>query len=357
MKKVILNGIALTGKEIYGVQRYATEILFALDKIIEPGVMEVVIPEKGERELELKRIKTVKVPVDVSKQRVVRLWNWFGFSRYVRKKNGISMDLTLTLPVGKCDIVAIHDCIIERCKQNSNTLKKKAGRLLYIFKVFLNVKRAHVVVTVSEYSRRDISRLYHIPLKKITILPNSWQHFDRIEVSEKVLQRYGVIEGEYFFALGSRLYHKNFRWIAEAARQNPKYKFIVSGSNNLGTSDTALDHTTENLIYAGYLSDEDVKALMMHCKAFIQPSLYEGFGIPPMEAMSTGARCIVSYRTSLPEIYRNSVWYIEPTDYNGIDMDRIMSERIANNNEVLDRFSWDKTAKKMLRVIYSLAKE
>ena len=142
--------------------------------------------------------------------------------------------------------------------------------------------------------------------------------------------------------------------MAAAARQNPKYTFVVSGSNLLSTSDSKLnDEKPNNLIFTGYLSDGEIKALMAGCKVFIQPSLYEGAGMPPMEAMSTGARCIVSNRTSLPELYGNSVWYIDPEKYEGIDIDGIMSGEIADNKEVLDRFSWAKSARRM----YSLLKK
>ena len=80
-------------------------------------------------------------------------------------------------------------------------------------------------------------------------------------------------------------------------------------------------------VVTGALSDEEIKALMRHCKASIQPSFYEGFGIPPMEAMSVGADCIVSNASSLPEVYKNSVWYIDPHDYDSIDLDKIMAQK------------------------------
>jgi glycosyltransferase involved in cell wall biosynthesis len=165
------------------------------------------------------------------------------------------------------------------------------------------------------------------------------------------------VAGKYFFALGSRSYHKNFKWIVEAAKQNPQYRFVVSGTNSLSTSDTALDTKLDNLIYAGYLSDEQVKALMTHCKAFLQPSLYEGFGIPPLEAMSTGARCIVSNTTSLPEIYGDSVWYIDPLDYQDINIDKIMSGKIEDNYEVRNKYSWRRSACKLYALMEHISEK
>lgn len=349
MKKVIINGFLLTGKEIYGVQRYAAELLYELDRIVKPGEIEVVVPQNGEREFRFQNIEVTRLKQANPEHKWS--WNLFQFSRYVKKHHGISMDLTLTLPLLNCDIVAIHDCIYERCKQNANTFKKKLGRVYHIAVTLLNTCRAKAVITVSHYSKEDISRFYCVPRRKIVVIGSAWQHFLRIESDDSVLEKLSLMGKPYCFALGSRLYHKNFRWIAEAAGQNPQYTFVVSGSSNLGTSDTALDRNTKNLIYAGYLSDGEVKSLMTHCKAFIQPSLYEGFGIPPMEAMCCGAKCIVSNRTSLPEIYGDSVWYIDPLKYNGIDMDQIMRAEIADNSEVLKRFSWKKSAMRLYRLI------
>ena len=355
MKKIILNGISLTNKEIYGVQRYATELLYELDKLAKPDEIEVVVPKNGARVLKFKNITVRNVNVDITNHREERMWNWFGFSRYAKKRGGISLDLTLSLPVGGCDIVSVHDCIIERCKQNSNTIKKKAGRLLYILKVLLNTRRAKAVLTLSEYSKKEIVELYHIPKDKILIISCGWQHFDKIAPDNTILERLGLESKPFLFALGSRLYHKNFKWIAEAAKQNPQYTFIVSGSNNLGTSDTSLNKNTKNLIYAGYLSDGEVKALMSHCKAFIQPALYEGFGLPPLEAMSCGARCIVSNRTSLPEVYGHSVWYIDPLCYNNINIDKIMAQKIADNKEVLNKYSWESAAKRLYALLKTVS--
>lgn len=108
---------------------------------------------------------------------------------------------------------------------------------------------------------------------------------------------------------------------------DPQYFFVVTGAKQVVTDTSFEGDIPENMVFTGYLSDEEIKALMRHCKASIQPSFYEGFGIPPMEAMSVGADCIVSNASSLPEVYKNSVWYIDPHDYDSIDLDKIMAQK------------------------------
>ena len=261
------------------------------------------------------------------------------------------MDLSLGLPLSGCEIVAIHDCIVERFPQNAKTFREKLGRSFYLYRIKRVLKNCKAVITVSECSKKDIEKYYNFPAKQIFIIPNAWQHYTKISCDYEILTKLQLEEKQYFFSLGSRYHHKNFKWVVEAARQNPQYKFVVTGSSNLNSSDSSLNmDKSSNLIFTGYLSDSEVKALMEKCRAFIQPSLYEGFGIPPMEAMTTGTQCIISNSSCLPEIYKNSVWYIDPTKYEPINMDDIMSSEIEDNSIVLNAFSWEKSA----RLFYSL---
>lgn len=278
-----------------------------------------------------------------------------GFHRFCKKRGGISADLTLSYPLFGADITAVYDCIVEKIRQNSVSFPQKIRRLLHIARVCINLKRAKHVITCSRNSKKDICRFYHISPEKVSVVYSAWQHFESIRADISVLERLGLEEGKYCFSLGSRFCHKNFRWIAAAASQNPQYRFVISGSSLLSTGDGVLNsEAPDNLIFAGYLSDAEVKALMKSCKVFILPSLYEGFGIPPMEAMSTGARCIVSDTSSLPEVYADSVYYIDPRRYGGIDIDKIMSADIKDNSEVLKRYSWKKSAYRFKQIIDKL---
>ena len=155
-----------------------------------------------------------------------------------------------------------------------------------------------------------------------------------------------MVNGEYFFSLGSRYKHKNMDWVFAAARQNPGYKFVVTGHNTLADYSKDIEASApENVIFTGFLSDEKVKALMAHCKAFIQPSLSEGFGMPPLEAVSAGAKdIIVSNVTALPEVYGECAHYIDPLKYENIDMDEILATEVKDPSVLLDKYSWEKSA-------------
>lgn len=358
MKTVYINGSTLAADELYGIQRFTYELLRELDRFVPKGSVELLVPFDCKKDFGFKNITVTLIEGIHSKRSGLadklryRLWNLFGFPMYAQRRGGLSMDLLLTFPLIRCDIFALYDCIFERVERDFDTPKAKLKRALHILLTRIGLNRSRAVITISKNSKRDIMEYYRIPSKKIAIIYTAWQHMDRVTADDSVLERLGLERGSYCFSLGSRHYHKNFRWVAAAARQNPQYTFVVSGSELLNTSDRDLDEgKPDNLIFTGYISDEEVKALMAGCRVFIQPSLYEGAGMPPMEAMSTGAKCIVSNVTSLPELYKGSVWYIDPLKYDGIDIDAIMTGGIEDNRRVLELYSWRRSARKLYAVI------
>lgn len=357
MKKIIVNGQSLNEKETYGIQRNTIQILFELDRIIEKGTVELILPPWETNHLKFENIVVNRMDVLKIGKSKKFLWNHKYFPRYVKDKGGIGVDMLLAMPILGCDVISIYDCIPERFPQNYLSWKDRLKRKFYMYKVGNAVHKSKIILTDSNSAKVDISTIYHCNPQKIRVIYCGWQHFESVTEDETVIEKLNLQGKKYCFSLGSHFVHKNHRWIMAAAEQNPKYTFVVTGSDSISKSDKGLKREMpENVIYTGYLSDEELKALMKNCMVFIQPSLYEGFGIPPMEAMSTGTRCIVSNMSSLPEVYGHSVWYIDPYQYNDIDIDRIMSEEIDDNDLVLHKFSWEKSARELKKIFDKLAR-
>ena len=138
-----------------------------------------------------------------------------------------------------------------------------------------------------------------------------------------------------------------------AAKKNPEYNFVLTGNDSFSNESEELNREkADNVIFTGFVSDGEMKALMLNCVALIQPSLYEGFGIPPIEALSLGKKIIVSKASCLPEIYENSAIYIDPNN-SDVNLDQLMKEQVGNAECVLEKHSWKKSAKEMLELIGS----
>ncbi|MBQ5647203.1 MAG: glycosyltransferase, partial [Treponema sp.] len=129
------------------------------------------------------------------------------------------------------------------------------------------------------------------------------------------------------------------------AKKNPNEKFAISGKMLSGLVPQELEilKSLDNVILLGYVSDEQVKALMQKCTAFVFPSYYEGFGIPPLEALSCGTKIIVSNAASLPEIYENTAYYINPDDTN-INLKLLLSKEVESSDKILERYQYKNAA-------------
>lgn len=342
--KVIVNGRFLLHRTT-GVERYASEILLELDKLIKPGEVEMAIPPETKEIPDYKNIRVVRV----GKLRN-RLWEHISFPWYVRKRRGVSLNLCNVAPLSDPGIVVIHDMKI---KAHPEYFSWKF-RLWYEILFKNETSRAKKIITVSEFSKREIIKYYNVPEDKIVVIPNAWQHYERIGFDEKTLNKYGLEKEQYFFAMGSMEPNKNFKWIAEQARKMPNQIFAIAGSiNEKVFSDGLGFERPSNMKLLGFVSDEEAKTLMRDCKVFLFPSMYEGFGIPPLEAISAGCkRVVVSDTEVMHEIFGEYGTYINPMIYELEESNlKIIDEE--QKEELLKKFTWVRSAKRLYDFLQS----
>lgn len=203
------------------------------------------------------------------------------------------------------------------------------------------------ILTVSNFSKGEIERVYHVDKKRISVVYNAWQHMDKIMEAADVFDRYSMLKDkEYYFSMATLAANKNFKWILYAAKNNPDKEFAIAGGGKLKGAAEAEGFTNlPNVHFLGYVSDEDAKALMHHCKAFLFPTFYEGFGLPPLEAVACGCkRIIVSDTPCMHEVYGDYAEYIDPYNYENIKIEDTNKEV---SKELLDKYSWKKSAKQL----------
>ena len=142
------------------------------------------------------------------------------------------------------------------------------------------------------------------------------------------------------------------KWIARHAELFPNEVFAVSGKPLPTAVAPELEKmkSLPNIIMTGYLSDGEVKSLLSRAKAFVLPTYFEGFGLPPLEALSCGCKIVVSNVTSLPEIYGKCAHYINPDEPN-VNLDELLKEETEDPTGILQKYTLSNTAKRMLDVI------
>lgn len=353
MKKCVFAGDWVLEKMV-GVQRYAYQILLVLDRWIQEGKIdfevELLVPGNGTWSPNFSRIRVVKKGY-IRNKKEKHLWQQLIFPIYVKTTRGIGIDLTAALPVFGCSIYAIHDCIQEAFPENFTDHSLFRQMVIAKRKIITRNKKCRIV-TLTHDSKREVQKYYHVPDNRIDIVTCGWEHMKTTVEDDSILNKLELNDGcEFFFSLGSKYKHKNFQWVLSAAKNNPKYKFVITGTSVFSNNENELKMVVpENVIFTGYITNEEIKSLMIHCKALIQPSLYEGFGLPPLEAMSVGAKVIVSNASCLPEIYKNAAYYIDPHN-SDCDLDSLMNEKIESAKPILEEYSWEKAAHQLIGVI------
>lgn len=232
-----------------------------------------------------------------------------------------------------------------------------------------SVSRASHIITISESAKDDIVKYYNVPADKISVVYpgfNSAIYHSRIPITkqEQIRQKYGI-KGKYFIFVGTLQPRKNIvRLIKAFAKLGGGTKLVIVGKKGwLYDSIFKLvsdKKIADKVIFTGFAPDDDLPALYKASVAYVLPSLYEGFGIPVVEAQACGALTIVSSVSSLPEIAGEGSIYIKnPKSVHQIAEclraalsinRRDREERIAKNKLNITRFSWDQAATSLIQV-------
>jgi glycosyltransferase involved in cell wall biosynthesis len=217
-------------------------------------------------------------------------------------------------------VVTIHDLIPLTCAGLLRRSKKV--RLLPLWKSWLRLQcaRAAAVVTVSQHSAGDIARLLRVPQRKIHVIYNPTREWGSIEPVDAFRQRFGL-HGRVISYVGRHDPYKNtvglIRAMAIVRRLYPSpIRLVVTGTLDARYPEAYAEvgrlGLTDTVVFTGYLHEASLGALYKTSDVFVFPSLYEGFGLPPLEAMSFGTPVVSSNRTALPEVLGNAALFADP---------------------------------------------
>lgn len=348
MRQIFINGEHLCLEHTDGMKRYMMEILGRIDKMIPGSGLKITLYHHRNERLagvSFDNIKDIGIPGSRKKYRLVNV------PACIKAKNGIQCTMANDWITMKDGIFTVHD-LIPLHKISGLPVKEKY-RMKLIYK--MGFMRSKVIVTDTESTKKEFIERYRIDENRIKVFGCGYEHMDKIDEDDSVFERLdGISRGQYYFAIGNQFKYKNFAWITKVAKYNKDARFVIAGCKQPSFRENI--ESSENVFYAGYVSDGEYKALLKNCIAFIHPSRLEGFGLPPLEAISQGVRAIVSNASCLPEIYGNCVNYLNP-DIASVKLDELLKEPVCSSDDLLNKYSWDKVALKWFDMMRVIAKE
>lgn len=348
-KIIAINGESWCRK-LTGIERLAIEVTTYLDGMVKPGQVELVVPANAQNVPALNNIKVVQLPVEAH---FMPKWTQLHFQKYVLKNHRLSFNFSNTAPFFCPGVEFIHDIY---CKLYPEDLKTKRDKLIYIYSTLMYrtiARRAKEVLTVSEYTKQTIIDTYGTKPEKISVVYSGVGGYGQVQEDNSIFEKLPILkEKPFYFTLGSLSKRKNLKWIAQHAKLYPNELFAVSGKPLPTVVPPELEEMKNlpNVIMTGYLSDQEVKALLKKAKAFIFPTYFEGFGLPPLEALSCGCPIIISNKTCLPEIYGSCAHYIDP-EQPAVDLDSLLKESVQQPDLLLEKFTLYKTAERIYSII------
>lgn len=353
--QVFINGRFLT-QQVTGVQRYAREIIGALDELLVESM-----PDAGGLEFTLLVPRGTEVPAlkHVKVRSCGRLSGhaWEQVDLLWHARSGMLVNMGFTGPLlHPRQIITIHDAAVVRVPE------AYTARFRLIYRILLKalVAKASAVMSVSLHSGSEAISLFGAKAHSTLITTEGWQHLNRTGEDTGVLERHGLLAAPFILAVSSATPNKNFGCVVQAMNLlgDKAPLFAVAGNANSQVFRSSLvDHPKMKKL--GYVSDAELKALYRHAYAFVFPSFYEGFGIPPLEAMSLGCPVIASTAHAVQETCGDAAIYFDPHSAEQLaDKIRTLVDSPALHQEYAERganrarsFSWREGAQRFLHIV------
>ena len=222
-------------------------------------------------------------------------------------------------------------------------------------------KNARKILTVSHYSKSELARYGVADSDKIEVIHNGCDHVLRVTPRFEFVSEKGLTPGRYVVALANTQKHKNISVLLEAFRSSrmADLTLVLFGSATRANFVDLGHSVPENVRFVGKVSDEELAALIKHAALYACPSLTEGFGLPPLEAMALGCPTIVAPCGALPEVCGEAAIYADPyisgewvSAMRQVVDDKALADRLRGLG--LDRsaiFTWEQAARRLRAII------
>lgn len=344
----VVNGRFLTQKAT-GVHRYAFEIC---NRLHELGVdFYVAVPKEIHPDYKF-TFRTV-----VCGSLTTHLWEQISLPKYLKSQGSpLLVSFSGCGPLNYSNqIITIHDVSHER---HPEWFSKNYYRF-YAFMFPRIAKKAHAVLTVSEFSKAEIVDTIGVPAHKIHVIHSNVPFHTKPSPEEVLAYKPDPAAEKYILTVSSMDPRKNFVRLVEAFNniEDKSIKLYIIGMQFKAFNTPDLQKLiSDNVVLPGYIDDEALQKMYQNALLSIYPTLYEGFGLPPLESMTYGCPAIAANIPALKEVSGDAVLYTDPMDVadmtakmNLLAKDaQLRQELRVKGLEQIKLYSWDKSAKQLL---------
>lgn len=344
--RVVLNGRFLA-QVATGVQRYARETVQALDRLLDASAalraqlaIELAVPRHAAT-LELRRIRVCVVPWLAGHP-----WEQIALAWHAR--GGYLVNFGYSGPLAKRrQLITLHDASVRA------VAPAYAWRYRLLHDTLVEVLRRRVdVMTVSQFARAELAQRYGIG--DALLGTEGWQHGLAHGDGGATLRKFGLRAQGYLLAVGSGKRHKNYALLEHALALLDDFPLTVAVA---GACDIGIFRdrggVSSHVRRLGYVSEAELGHLYRHAAWFVFPSIYEGFGLPALEAMANGCPVLAASAGALPEVCGEAALYFEPHDPAALAalLQRVTREPAlrrelaARGRARLAHYSWDANAR------------
>ena len=346
-----------------GVGHYTFELACALAALRPDVSFELIAPDSFPPDIvrETEAIPNLHT-VAVKTNRLTRRWWSIGLPRYMRSEkfdlfHGFNYEVPLLNSAR--NVVTVHDLSAFTHRHTHDPLIARRARK----RLPIMLRVAKRIITPTQVIKNEVATRFQIDPRRITVTPEAPRtNFFHMKFDDtlSVRQRYRI-EPDFILFVGTIEPRKNLQTLLRAfadilSQTAHRPQLVIAGAEGWLTDDihrfvTALDFR-DRLRMIGYLADEDLRALYSSCRLFVYPSLYEGFGLPPLEAMACGAPVIAGRIPAHEEVLRDNARLIDPLDEAALanaivellENDSACEQLASRGRAHAANFSWQKTA-------------
>ncbi len=362
-----------------GLGRYTQKLIEELEKTDKDNLYFIFIRKENFDEYIPQNPNFTKVLADIS---------WYSLEEQIKMTillNRYNLDLVhfphfnVPLFYRKDYVVTIHDLILieypTRKASKLNSFMYYFKNLVYKIVIRNAIFTSKKVITISKYTEKSILKNFNIKKSKINMIYEGvdLEKFNLQNEEEFDYKKFNIEKNNFLLYVGNAYPHKNidglilaFKKLIQSKDINPNLKLLLIGKHDYFYKQiiqlVKKNDLQERVILPGFVNDNQLISLFHNCKLYIFPSFYEGFGLPPLEALALDAKLVLSNATCLPEIFEDSATYFDPNNEPSII--KAIKESLTTNkkldpiikNKILNKYSWEDMAERT-KTVYNKIRE